>query len=228
MGSLAVSRVAVDEDRHASSASVADAGRDHRAQGPCAAGADDRRAARSIRPNCSGVSAMSAPGAATGRTNGAADLRCAIQSIAALGEVCGATAFMAWCQNTLVWYAANSDNPALARIRGRRRGGKDSRRHRAFQSDEELLRHREAEIEGPQGRRRLRRARRAALGVQPRSRPFLRHHFRARGQARRDRDVSRRLLRSRDHAAAVQAVPGDGRHRHLWRAVPRRLRVRTI
>jgi len=45
--------------------------------------------------------------------NGAADLRCAIQSIAALGEVCGATAFMAWCQNTLVWYAANSANPAL-------------------------------------------------------------------------------------------------------------------
>ena len=40
--------------------------------------------------------------------NGAADLRCAIQSIAALGEVCGATAFMAWCQNTLVWYASNS------------------------------------------------------------------------------------------------------------------------
>lgn len=46
--------------------------------------------------------------------NGAADLRCAIQSIAALGEVCGATAFMAWCQNTLVWYAANSGNSALA------------------------------------------------------------------------------------------------------------------
>jgi alkylation response protein AidB-like acyl-CoA dehydrogenase len=46
--------------------------------------------------------------------NGAADLRCAIQSISALGEVCGATAFMAWCQNTLVWYAANSSNPKLA------------------------------------------------------------------------------------------------------------------
>jgi alkylation response protein AidB-like acyl-CoA dehydrogenase len=45
--------------------------------------------------------------------NGAADLRCAIQSITALGEVCGATAFMAWCQNTLAWYAANSSNPAL-------------------------------------------------------------------------------------------------------------------
>jgi len=45
--------------------------------------------------------------------NGAADLRCAIQSISALGEVCGATAFMAWCQNTLAWYAGNSSNPAL-------------------------------------------------------------------------------------------------------------------
>jgi alkylation response protein AidB-like acyl-CoA dehydrogenase len=45
--------------------------------------------------------------------DGEADMRCAIQSIAALGEVCGATAFMAWCQNTLVWYAVNSDNPKL-------------------------------------------------------------------------------------------------------------------
>ena len=45
--------------------------------------------------------------------NGAADLCCAIQSIAALGEVCGATAFMAWCQNTLAWYVTNSGNPAL-------------------------------------------------------------------------------------------------------------------
>ena len=43
----------------------------------------------------------------------ATDLNCAIQSIAAMGEVCGATAFMAWCQNTLVWYIANSDNKAL-------------------------------------------------------------------------------------------------------------------
>jgi alkylation response protein AidB-like acyl-CoA dehydrogenase len=46
--------------------------------------------------------------------DGAADLRDAIRSIAALGEVCGATAFMAWCQNTLVWYGSNSDNPKLA------------------------------------------------------------------------------------------------------------------
>ena len=45
--------------------------------------------------------------------NGAADLSCAIRSIAALGEVCGATAFMAWCQNTLVWYVTNSNNARL-------------------------------------------------------------------------------------------------------------------
>jgi hypothetical protein len=45
---------------------------------------------------------------------GPADLRCAIQSMAAIGEVCGATAFMAWCQNTLVWYATNSGNSKLA------------------------------------------------------------------------------------------------------------------
>jgi len=46
--------------------------------------------------------------------DGPADLRCAIQAMAAIGEVCGATAFMAWCQNTLVWYAANSTNLKLA------------------------------------------------------------------------------------------------------------------
>src|SRR3954467_10871139 len=46
---------------------------------------------------------------------GPADLRCAIQAMSAIGEVCGSTAFMAWCQNTLVWYAANSTNMKLAR-----------------------------------------------------------------------------------------------------------------
>lgn len=45
--------------------------------------------------------------------NGAADLGCAIQSISALGEVCGATAFMAWCQDTIAWYVANSSNAKL-------------------------------------------------------------------------------------------------------------------
>jgi alkylation response protein AidB-like acyl-CoA dehydrogenase len=46
--------------------------------------------------------------------DGPADLRCAIQAMAVIGEVCGATAFMAWCQNTLVWYVANSTNLKLA------------------------------------------------------------------------------------------------------------------
>jgi alkylation response protein AidB-like acyl-CoA dehydrogenase len=47
--------------------------------------------------------------------DGPADLRCAIEAMAAIGEVCGATAFMGWCQNTLVWYVANSTNLKLAR-----------------------------------------------------------------------------------------------------------------
>ena len=47
--------------------------------------------------------------------DGPADLRCAIQAMSAIGEVCGASAFMAWCQDTLVWYAANSTNMKLAR-----------------------------------------------------------------------------------------------------------------
>ena len=113
MSSVAVSRLAVDEEPDLSRASIADAVASiaRKDLAPLAADIDsgavypadllrrlgDAGAWGSHRPN-----------------HGAADLRCAIQSIAALGEVCGATAFMAWCQNTLVWYAANSGNPALA------------------------------------------------------------------------------------------------------------------
>jgi alkylation response protein AidB-like acyl-CoA dehydrogenase len=112
MSSVAVSRLPVDEEPDLPRASIADrvASIARRDLAPLAADIDegtvypadllrrlgDAGAWGSHRPN-----------------NGAADLRCAIQSIAALGEVCGATAFMAWCQNTLVWYAANSTNPAL-------------------------------------------------------------------------------------------------------------------
>ncbi len=42
-----------------------------------------------------------------------ADLRETIAGISAIGETCGSTAFMAWCQNTLVWYILNSENAAL-------------------------------------------------------------------------------------------------------------------
>ena len=45
--------------------------------------------------------------------NGEADLQDAIRATAAIGETCGATAFMAWCQNALVWYVTNSENPRL-------------------------------------------------------------------------------------------------------------------
>ena len=110
MGSMAASRLAVDED--ISSASIADqvATIARKNLAPMAASID----AGAIYPDellrrlgDAGAWASHQP------RNGAADLRSAIQSIATLGEVCGATAFMAWCQNTLVWYAANSFNPAL-------------------------------------------------------------------------------------------------------------------
>ncbi len=42
-----------------------------------------------------------------------ADLRDTIAGISTIGETCGSTAFMAWCQNTLVWYILNSGNAAL-------------------------------------------------------------------------------------------------------------------
>ena len=102
--------------------------------------------------------------------NGAADLRCAIQSIAALGEVCGATAFMAWCQNTLVWYVTNSANARLgSRFAHRVSSGAMLGGTGSVQSHEELLRDRDVQVEGQEGRRRLRRSRRAALGLEPRT-----------------------------------------------------------
>ena len=176
MGSLAVSRLVPDDDL--ASASIADqvATIARKNLAPLAAAID----AGTVYPDelLRRLGDVGAWGSHQPR-NGAADLRCAIQSIAALGEVCGATAFMAWCQNTLVWYVANSDNPALAaRFADGVSTGSNSRRHRSFQSDEDLLRNREAEIEGAQGRGRLCRAGRAALGVQSRPGSFLRHDLR--------------------------------------------------
>jgi alkylation response protein AidB-like acyl-CoA dehydrogenase len=111
MGSLAVSRLAVEDDLP--SASIADqvATIARKNLAPMAAAID----AGKIYPDelLRRLGDVGAWGSHQPK-NGAADLRCAIQSIAALGEVCGATAFMAWCQNTLVWYAANSSNPKLA------------------------------------------------------------------------------------------------------------------
>jgi alkylation response protein AidB-like acyl-CoA dehydrogenase len=41
------------------------------------------------------------------------DLNPTIDAMSEVAEVCGATGFMTWCQNTLVWYLANTDNGAL-------------------------------------------------------------------------------------------------------------------
>src|SRR5207249_4515436 len=110
MGSLAVSRLAIDEALP--SASIADqvAVIARKELAPQALAIDEG----TIYPDAL-LRRLGEAGAWGSHQpeNGAADLRCAIQSIAALGEVCGATAFMAWCQNTLVWYAANSDNAGL-------------------------------------------------------------------------------------------------------------------
>src|SRR5437660_665448 len=112
MSSMAATRLAIDDDEALSSTSIADEvttiARNDLA--PLAAAID----AGSLYPQdlLRRLGEVGAWGSHR-PSNGAADLRCAIQSIAALGEVCGATAFMAWCQNTLVWYAANSDNPKL-------------------------------------------------------------------------------------------------------------------
>jgi alkylation response protein AidB-like acyl-CoA dehydrogenase len=114
MSSVAVSRLAVDDEPDLRRDSIVDqvASIARRELAPIAADIDDGTVypADLLRR----LGDAGAWGSHRPNDDGAADLRCAIQSIAALGEVCGATAFMAWCQNTLVWYAANSGNPALA------------------------------------------------------------------------------------------------------------------
>jgi alkylation response protein AidB-like acyl-CoA dehydrogenase len=114
MSSVAVSRLAVDDEPDLRRDLVVDqvASIARRELAPIAADIDDGTVypADLLRR----LGDAGAWGSHRPNDDGAADLRCAVQSIAALGEVCGATAFMAWCQNTLVWYAANSGNPALA------------------------------------------------------------------------------------------------------------------
>ena len=156
---------------------------------------------------------------------GPADLRCAIQSMAVIGEVCGATAFMAWCQNTLVWYAANSTNLKLARrfgdsfSSGRVLGGTGLSNPMKSFFGIERLKLKGRRVEGGY----------IVKGALPWVSNLGPDHYfgtifeREDERRRGHRHVPCRLLRSRDHPAAVQAVPRDGRHGHLWRAVPRRV-----
>jgi len=113
MGSVAVSRLTVAEDAETVSASivaaVAQLARNELAPLAAAIDSGELYPAELLRR----LGEVGAWGSHR-PVDGAADLRCAIQSIAALGEICGATAFMGWCQATLGWYAGNSSNPALA------------------------------------------------------------------------------------------------------------------
>jgi alkylation response protein AidB-like acyl-CoA dehydrogenase len=113
MSSVAISRLTADEDAGLAPASISDqvASIARRDLPPLAADIDHGTIyPADLLRSLGGVGAW----ASHRPRHGAADLSCAIRSMATLGEVCGATAFMAWCQNTLVWYAANSANPALA------------------------------------------------------------------------------------------------------------------
>jgi alkylation response protein AidB-like acyl-CoA dehydrogenase len=123
MSALAASRLSLDEDQHLPPASIVDAvaAIARKELAPLAADIDSGKlypAALLRRLGDAGAWGSHRP------NQGAADLSCAIQSMAALGEVCGATAFMGWCQNTLVWYAVNSCNPALAGFAGDAAAGK--------------------------------------------------------------------------------------------------------
>src|SRR5246500_3520820 len=113
-GSLAVSALAIDQDGGAPATSLAEAVASiaRKELAPLAGAIDEG----TVYPE--GLLRRLGEVGAWGShvpQDGPADLRCAIEAMAALGEVCGATAFMAWCQNTLVWYVANSTNMKLAK-----------------------------------------------------------------------------------------------------------------
>lgn len=59
--------------------------------------------------------AIGAAGAFSSHINTTAglDLNPAIDAMSEVSEVCGATGFMTWCQDTLVWYVANTENEEL-------------------------------------------------------------------------------------------------------------------
>src|SRR5258707_13771121 len=109
MGSLAVSRLAVDDVLPSASIAdqVADIARKNLA--PQAVAIDEGTVyPDELLRRLGDVGAWGShqPG------NGQADLRCAIQSIRAPGEASRATAFMAWAQTTLGGAPLNSAHPS--------------------------------------------------------------------------------------------------------------------
>ena len=72
--------------------------------------------------------------------------------MAAAGEHCLSTSFCMWCQDALGWYIFASDNDDLKEALGPpRRDRRRARRHRAVESDEDVLRDR---ADPPQGQAR--------------------------------------------------------------------------
>lgn len=55
--------------------------------------------------------ALGAAGAYVHRDRPRAGVVAAIAAMSDVGTVCGSTSFSMWCQNALVWYLANSENP---------------------------------------------------------------------------------------------------------------------
>jgi len=156
---------------------------------------------------------------------GPADLRCAIQSMAVIGEVCGATASWPGARIRLVWYAANSTNLKLARRfgdqlfewTGARRHGLSNPMKSFFGIERLKLKGRRVEAATSS---RVRCPGSPISGPTTISAPSS--SARTRVAASSCSLPTAPIPRS---PSAVQAVPRHGRHGHLWRAVPRRVRA---
>ena len=133
---------------------------------------------------------------------------------------------MAWCQNTLVWYVANSTNPALIAkfgdkfATGQMLGGTGLSNPMKSFFGIEKLKLKGRKVDGGY-------IVRGALPWVSNLGPG--HFFGTIFEREDDGGQVMFLADCSDPAitlAAVQAVPRHGRHRHLRRAVPRRLRAR--
>ena len=203
MGAVAVSRWQSTDVDDLPPASVAAAGARRSRARTSRRWRRHRRRQRSIRTSCCGASAMPAPGAATGRSM--ARPICAAPFSRSPRSAKSAARPPSWRGARTRWpgTSPNSDNPSArprdlptASPAGKILGGTGlSNPMKTFFGIEKF------KLKGRKVDGGYMVQRRAALGVQSRPRPFLRHDLRARGRARRDRDVSRRLFRSRHHAA---------------------------
>ena len=189
------------------------AGRRHRCEGPLPRGGDARaRHGRRLRDAPAGARRLAQP---RDRHRGVGD-RLAVLPVDRLPDVVPEHA-------RLVPRQLGQRRRARP-LPGARRRREPARRHRPVQPDEDRVRHRAHAAQGQAGGGRLHRARRAALGLQSRPRPCLRHHLRGGGgRARAPGDVRGRLQRRGREHQALPGLPGAGRHGNVLGAIPRRL-----